>query len=67
MAILMKDPNNFLWCFKHGKYQGKTIEEVAEEDPGYLRWVHDKATDDLSDEAFYELEDTMEKFNIEPK
>ena len=29
--------------FPFGKYQGKTIKEVAEENPNYLRWVNENS------------------------
>lgn len=55
------------WVFSKGKHEGETLDEVANEDPGYLRWAHSKASDDLSDEAYYALEDVMEKNDIEPE
>jgi hypothetical protein len=53
------------WVFAHGKHQGRTLETVAEEDPSYLQWMYSKASDGLSKEAFYSLEDIMEKHDIE--
>lgn len=29
----------FITNFKFGKYKGKTLQEVASQDPGYLRWM----------------------------
>lgn len=63
---MMIDKKDGEWILIHGKHQGKTLTEVAEEDPNYLKWVHKKASDDLSDEAFYALEDVMENNDIEP-
>ena len=54
------------WVFVHGKYQGKTLEEVAGNDPNYLKWVHSKASEDLPNDAYYTLEDVMEENDIEP-
>ena len=64
MALIYKDDNNE-WAFKHGKHIGKTLDEVAKESPGYLQWMFSKASDDLSDEAFHALEDTMADNNID--
>ena len=63
MAIIYHDGSD--WAFKHGKYVGKTLKEVAESDPSYLQWMFAKASDDLSDEAFHALEDIMEENDIE--
>ena len=65
MALLAKDAEG-VWVFKHGKYAGKTLEEVCVEAPTYIKWMQAKAADDLSDEAYFEVEDAMEKHNIEP-
>ena len=62
MALIYKDGEH--WAFKHGKYMGKTLKEVAEEDPSYLQWMFSKASDDLSNEAFHALEDIMEEHDI---
>jgi hypothetical protein len=64
VALIAKDADDS-WAFIHGKHQGKTLEEVAEEDPGYLSWMYAKASDDLSKEAFYALEDVMGEHDIE--
>jgi hypothetical protein len=64
MALIKKDGDHYV--FKHGKHQGDTLEDVAESDPGYLKWMHENAVKDLDNEAFYALEDVMEKNDIEP-
>lgn len=53
------------WVFAHGKYEGKSIEEVVEDDPNYIKWAYQKASDDLPDEAYYALEDLLEENDIE--
>lgn len=53
------------WIFRHGKYAGKYLSEVAKEDPDYLQWMYSKASDGLDKEAFYALEDEMLENNIE--
>lgn len=40
--------------FKFGKYRGQSIEQVALEDPGYLRWML-KSIDDLSPDMKHTL------------
>ncbi|TQI80957.1 exodeoxyribonuclease X [Serratia fonticola] len=43
-----------LKTFKFGKYRGQSIEHVAKEDPGYLRWML-KSIDDLSPDMKHTL------------
>lgn len=64
MALIYKSGD--VWAFKHGKHIGKTLEEVAEEAPSYLKWMFNNASDDLDKEAFNALEDVMEDHDIEP-
>ncbi|MNO07720.1 Exodeoxyribonuclease 10 [compost metagenome] len=40
--------------FKFGKYRGQSIEQVALEDPGYLRWML-KSINDLSPDMKHTL------------
>lgn len=52
------------WKFAFGKHEGKTLEEVAEESPGYLRWVYNEASENLEDDAFHALEDVCGEHDI---
>lgn len=47
------------------KHSGKTIEKVAQEDPGYLTWLRsgDRLAH-ISDDIFFALQKVMEKFGI---
>ena len=63
MALLTKDGNHVV--FKHGKHKGETLDEVASEDPGYLKWVFNEASSDLTDELFSALEDCLSDNGIE--
>ena len=63
MAIVYKDGSE--WRVRGSKHEGETLQQVAKDDPTYLRWMYKKASEDLSDEAFYALEDVMKKFRIE--
>lgn len=60
--IIHKRPGSEQWVFKGGKHMGETIEQVAVNDPSYVRWAWSQH--DLTDEAFYALSDCMDKFNI---
>ncbi|NMP26900.1 exodeoxyribonuclease X [Rahnella sp. SAP-1] len=44
-----------LRTLKFGKYRGKLIADIAEQDPAYLRWML-KSIDDLSDDMKYSLQ-----------
>jgi len=37
--------------FKFGKYVGYTVEEVAMEDPSYIRWMEEETSHDFSQEV----------------
>lgn len=63
MAILAHDGNHVV--FKHGKHRGETLDEVAESDPGYLKWVFHEASGDLSDDIFRVLEDCLTDHDID--
>jgi exodeoxyribonuclease X len=41
-----------------GKYKGEHVEDIANEDPGYLRWMEENANldDELRDAINYALE-----------
>lgn len=53
---------------KHGPCSvypcGKDLEKVAQEDPGYLKWVFKEVGPTLPDEAFYALDDCVIKYRI---
>lgn len=63
MALL--EQLNDEWVFARGKFAGETLKQVAKEQPSYLQWVFENATDGLSDDAFHALEDMMEENEIE--
>lgn len=61
---LIEKVGEFL-VFRAGKHRGETLETVARNDPKYLRWLrNDDAAEDLTDEAFELLEQTMKNYNI---
>ena len=64
MAILQEVDGQLF--FKHGKYKGKSLDEIAQTDPTYLQnWLYPKASDDLTDEVFRKLVSTMGKYGVE--
>ncbi|WP_392434790.1 exodeoxyribonuclease X [Yersinia sp. HM-2024] len=48
MAEITQQPQ-LLSTFKFGKYRGKSIEQIARQDPDYLRWMLASITDLTSD------------------
>lgn len=44
-------------CFKFGRHQAHTIEYVARNDPGYLKWIIDKT--DCCDEDVQIIEASL--------
>jgi hypothetical protein len=64
MAILSKEGEQ--WVVGGTKHRGRELGEVAMTDPGYLKWMYRKASEDLSPEAFNVLSDVLEKFKIDP-
>jgi hypothetical protein len=52
------------FIFTRGKYDTKTVDEVARLDPSYLQWVFTSATEELADPEFRHLEDVMRKYGI---
>ena len=64
VAILSKEGTR--WLVGGTKHKGKRLEEVAKEDPGYLKWIFRKASEDLPTDAFNYLSDVLEKFKIDP-
>lgn len=55
-----------LWTLSGSKHPGKTLEEVARLDPGYLTWIWNepKVYDFLPDDAEAALQDVMTKFGV---
>ena len=43
--------------FKFGKYKGKTIEEVSDENPDYLEWIVDNFDDGFIKDKIVEFLD----------
>jgi uncharacterized protein (DUF3820 family) len=52
------------YVFIGGKYNGKTLEEVANEDPTYVNWFYREETYPLTDEAYHYLVDLMKSRGI---
>ena len=46
------NPNPTKQIFTFGKYKGKTLEEVAQHDPGYIVWAYEN-TQFKCDKEFY--------------
>jgi DNA polymerase-3 subunit epsilon/exodeoxyribonuclease X len=44
--------------FRFGKYRGREIAEVANEDPGYLNWMRTSMTD-LDEDMKYTLDKVL--------
>jgi hypothetical protein len=54
------------WVVGGTKHRGKLLEKVAQEDPEYLKWMYCKASEGLTQDAFYALDDALRKFGIDP-
>jgi hypothetical protein len=53
------------WTFGGRKHEGETVEQVATNDPGYIRWAWKEATC-LDDPAYYQyLEEVADSFGID--
>lgn len=50
--------------FVNGKWVGKSLVKIAEEDPSYLTWLYRKASGDLNQNLFHELQDVMKEHKI---
>jgi hypothetical protein len=46
-----------LWSMSFGKHRGELVEDVAIDDPGYLRWMIDEM--DLPDEVYDTIENLL--------
>jgi hypothetical protein len=62
MALLYQE--NGLWMINGSKHRMETLEKVAQTDPSYIWWVWHKVGPSLSDEAFFAVEDIMDKYKI---
>jgi uncharacterized protein (DUF3820 family) len=47
----------FIEIFKFGKYKGRKIVDICDEDMGYINWMLDKM--DLDEDMKYTLDKTM--------
>lgn len=65
MALIRKIESNTEYVFRFGKYQGKSLDEVAEEDPSYLVWAWKELSKEESREYMDAVEDVMEAHDIE--
>ena len=64
MALIKKDVDGN-WVFRAGKYQGNTLEDVAEKDPGYLLWAW-RTLSEEEDRSFMDVvEDVLNEHDIE--
>lgn len=43
--------------FEFGKYDGRSLDEVLEEDPRYIKWLHKEGLVELDDEVLDELKE----------
>jgi hypothetical protein len=50
--------------FGGSKHPGKTLEQIALEDPNFLTYVRQEASAGFDQDAFYALTDVMERFKI---
>lgn len=62
MALVYKKEK--IWYLNGSKHLGKTLEEVAKIDPGYVWWIWHKIGPAMADETYYAIEDVMYKNNI---
>lgn len=53
-----------IWMLARGKYAGKTLREVAQQDPGYLTWMYSKV-DELTKEQCQAIEDVAEEEGVD--
>lgn len=64
MAIIKKGGDG-QYTFRVGKHQGKSLDEVAEDDPGYLVWAWKILSEEESREFMDAVEDVMSEHDIE--
>lgn len=47
------------WIISTGKHAGKTLQELAEVDIGYVQWIYEKVSSSFSNEQFYAVQDQL--------
>lgn len=62
MAFIEKKDGE--WVLIRGKHMGETLKFMAETHPGYVGWMFDEVTVNMSDDEFNALETIMEEFDI---
>lgn len=55
------DPKHFNDPMPFGKYKGKTIGDIIQEDPSYLSWCVDNLSFELDDECIELMECSLDK------
>lgn len=55
------DPKHMDSNMPFGKYQGKTIGDIIEEDPGYIKWVINNLNFSIDEECMDFLADQLQK------
>jgi hypothetical protein len=56
LVPLIDRDDHFKWVFKKGKFEGKTIEEIAQIAPQYLQWAYAHAESSMSTAAMKAIE-----------
>jgi len=59
MMVELTNTPVFISKFKFGKYKNKTLQEVAHEDSGYLRWML-KGMENLDEDLRYSINSVLE-------
>jgi len=57
-------PERGVWLLARGKHTGKTLREVAQEAPGYLKWLYSEV-DDLTKEQLQAIESIAEEEDVD--
>ncbi len=58
--VMLTQTPVMMQTFKFGKYKGRIIEEIAQEDMGYLKWMRKNL--DLDEDLAYTLDHHLEQF-----
>lgn len=53
-----------VWMVRRGKYAGKALREVAQDDSDYFKWLY-SGVDDLSKEQAQAVEDIAEEEGVD--
>jgi hypothetical protein len=53
-----------IWVLARGKYAGRTLREVAQDDPGYVTWMYSDV-DELTKEQRQAIEEIAEEEGVE--